>query len=379
MDAGDRGPSGAAPEEAHRHLLELLRGIRDLDAALGAWRPDYGGLPARGAPDPEPPADLTGAHHRYAAGLRYFAANPAVLEGLGDAARGDVEAAMADARDRCGAPAIPFEDLMRGRPGQAVGGAPPWEGPERGGRGEPPVPAAPGEPGEGRRPRSGVALWIGVAALLVAALIVTVVLVAAHVFLGTGPTAAPGVPTAAPATLPPGAVSTGSLPDVLAPAQACAAIPSGQLAPGLAIAATSTGIGTDPATGYSTPYIAVTLASPVGAQTPAFTLVTVVLPSGASPPSSGPPIDRAGIVQLIARWDGAHWFAALRSWSGSSWSAPADSGVQGVDVTQSGATLTIYWQGLNDSDQLGEIVAASGGCATHDLDAGLTPTTRYAG
>lgn len=390
MDTGEREPSEAALGEARRHLLELLRGMRDLDAALGAWRPDYGGLPARPVPDPGPPADVAGAHRRYAAGLLFFSANPALLASLGDPARGDIEAAIADAQERFGAPAIPLEALASGGPQRtgagdagaegdtgAAGDA--WGGPPSRDRGEPPAPSPGDGSGAERRPRSGVALWIGVAALLVTAVIVGVVVVAAHVFLGPGPTAAPPVPTVTPATLPPDAVSTASLPNVLAPAQACTAIPSGQLPAALAITATSSGIGTDPATGYSTPYVTVTLAAPVGAQTPSFTLVTAVLPYAATAPASGIPVDRAGIVQLIAAWDGGHWYAALRSWSGAAWSTPTDTAAQGVDVVQKGAAITVYWQGLHSGDQIGEIVAAAAGCAGHDLSANLTPTSPYAG
>ncbi|HYA00978.1 MAG TPA: hypothetical protein VEK76_11590 [Candidatus Binatia bacterium] len=386
------GPSeGTASErehaEVHRRLIEFLRALRDLDAALGPWRPDYGGLPARLSPDPDASGDLAEAHRHYAEGLGYFADHPQQTWNLGQPSREDVAAAIADAMARCGSPVLPMELLspdgwsadhqLAGKPGPGVTTQGPrarWQGRRETAPGI--EEAAP----DGERPsHRGIVVAVGLMALLVTVVIVVAVVLAAHLFLGQGPTAAGPVATPTPATLPPESVSSLPLPDVLGAASACAAIPSGELPATLGITASSSGIGVDPATGYGTPYVSVELQGPVGAGTPSFALVTAILPFSAAAPSSPPPIDRVGTVQLIAYWDGAHWYGALRSWQGAAWTAPSPGSGAGVDVAQDGTTVTLYWQGLTSGDHYGEVVATSQGCAGHDLGPSLSPTQTYGG
>ena len=447
MASNGMGGAGSADLEARRRLLHFLRGLSELDSALGPWRPDYGGLPARSLPDPQADVDVTSAHRLYANGLAFFADNPEAAWSLGEPSRDDIAAAIADARYRFGSVVVPLQDLLgpeesgaepesdaAGAEPPAPPGSPlpvPGPPPERSAEGlvaspaprsdgvpappnngapaprnnggptppaptqrnagqpAPPSSASPGEPPEWRQPppsrdertverppRSGLAVWIGVAALLVTALIVAVVLIGTHLLLGTGPTAAAGA-TQPQATLPSGAITGGPLPDVMAAAEACGSIPSGQPPASLAISSTASGIGSDPGTGFGTPYVSASLAAPVSSTTPAFSLVIAVLPYGATAPGSGSPIDRAGTVQLIAYWSGSHWYAAMRSWSGSAWTAAANGAGSGVDVTHSGATVTVYWQGLTTGDKYGAVIAAAAGCSLSGLSSALSPTQSY--
>jgi hypothetical protein len=395
----DQPPIRAVPDaEAHHHLLEFLRGVSRLDLALGPWRPDYGGLPARAEAEPAAIADLGEAHRLYAQGLGFFAAHPDAIAGLGGSAD-DVTAAIADAGVRFGVPIIPLEALLYAREAPAGGGAEAEDGvarpaPVSGAR--PAAKAAPPIAGDGwgRRPpppargltgaeapprRSRLAAWVGLGSLIVIVLIVAAILVLSHsLFLSSGPNAGPPPTTPAPATLPSSALSPGPLPSqVLAAAQACSNLPSGQVPPGLAIASASSGIGTDPRTGYGTSSVAVTLGQAVGPGTPATDLIAAVLPGGAASPGTGQPVDRAGSIQLIAYWDGRHWYAALRTWSGSAWSAPSSSSSPPVDVTQVGRVVTLYWQGLATGYRYGVIVATAGGCAATDLSSSFAPTQSY--
>jgi hypothetical protein len=370
----EQSPGSEAVQEAHRRLLQLLRGLSELDAALGPWRPDYGGMAARAAREPGREVDVAAAHHGYASALRYFADHPEAAWSLGEPARVDVSAAIADSRLRFGAPVIPLEALIppgSDSPPRAAAGWAPEEGL--------PAAALAGEPGAPERPpRNPLALVIGLVSLVVTVLIVAVVVVAAKTFLGPGPTAEPAL--AGPPTPTPATAAGGPLPDVLAPARSCPALPSGRLPASLAPSGASSGIAIDPHTGYSTPYVSVTLAQPADGTSPPFSLVIPVLQFGASPPDAGGPLDRAGTVQLIAYWDGAHggqWYAAIRSWSGTSWSAPSDSANPGVDVSENGSTVTLSWMGLTPGDRYGAVVAAQGTCAVLDLNGSLSPTRAY--
>jgi hypothetical protein len=169
---------------------------------------------------------------------------------------------------------------------------------------------------------------------------------------------------------------------VVAPAQACAAIPSGQVPSGLAPTATTSGIGVDPAVGYSNPYIGVQLAGPVPKGTPAFSLIAVVLPFGSTPqPSSAAspraaPVDRAGTLQVIGYWDGSQWHGALRVWSGAAWSLSVDAS-SGVDVVANGATVTLYSQSVPAGAKYGVIVATSSGCSDLGMSSALVPEESY--
>ncbi|MGA8014654.1 MAG: hypothetical protein WCB85_01905, partial [Candidatus Dormiibacterota bacterium] len=226
---------------------------------------------------------------------------------------------------------------------------------------------------------SGLAVAAGIAALLVTGLIVAVAVVAAHYFLGPGPTAGPAAPTPAP-TPPPSSVATvGPLPTLFAAAESCSSIPTGQVPSSLSITSTASGIGTDPATGFGTPYVSITLASPVRPSTPSVTLITAVLPYSATAPTSGSPIDRAGTVQLVAGWEGGDWYGGLRSWSAPAWSSLSDPSSTPVDVTQNGDVVTVYWNGLTNGDRFGVVVATSTGCTALDLSGGTSPTATYAG
>ena len=92
--------------EAHRHLLQFLRGLSKLDAALGRWRPDYGRLravEAASAPSASE-ADIVEAHQLYAEGLGYFAERPGIARTLRMAAANDIAAAIEDSIIRFGAP-----------------------------------------------------------------------------------------------------------------------------------------------------------------------------------------------------------------------------------------------------------------------------------
>ncbi len=358
---------GSDSEEAHRRLLQFLRGLSHLDEALGPWRPDYGGLRARPAPQASADVDLAAAHERYAAALRYFADAPEATWSLGETSREDISAAIADARIRFGGPVIPLEALLPSAPpGPAT--LPLVVEPT-------PAPVPPADLTR-RPPRNALAMVVGLISLLVTGLIVAGVVVAAKAFLGPGPTALPGL-AATPPPVSSGAASTsGPLPDVLAPAN-CPALPTGHLPSALMPSGASSGIAIDPQSGYSTPYVSVTLAQPVSAQSPSLAVVIPVLQYGAGAPNSGGPLDRAGTVQLIAFWDGRHWYAAIRSWSGSSWSAPSDTTTPGIDVSQSARTVTLFWMGLTPGDRYGGVVASGGSCAVVDLSSSLSPTRSY--
>lgn len=423
MAIDDSATTGTSDPAGHHHLLQFLRGLSGLDDALGRWRPDYGGLAARDAPDPGASGDVTPAHRQYSIGLRYFADHPELAWALGEPSRDDVAAAIADARLRFGAPIVPLEELIRGsdpaRAGRARvvegyagdGGSPfsdqwdqgatalpyqaahdaprpfqppapppvveehPWAEPAA------PLPSRPPVDGESSRrpPGSRLALAVGIAALLVTGLIVAIAVVAAHYFLGPGPTAGPAEPTPAP-TPPPSSVATvGPLPTLFAPAESCSAIPTGQVPASLSITSTASGIGTDPATGFGTPYVSITLASPVRQSTPSLALITAVLPYSATAPTSGSPIDRAGQVQLVAGWEGGDWYGGLRSWSAPAWSSLSDPSSAPVDVTQNGDVVTVYWNGLTNGDKYGVVLATSAGCTALDLSGGTSPTATYAG
>jgi hypothetical protein len=398
----ESAPPGAADPEVHRHLISFLRGLSGLDAALGRWRPDYGGLPARPEPDPGAEQDIASAHRLYASGLSFFAEHPELAWGLGEPSRDDLAAAITDARVRFGAATVPLDGLAGAPPEGANGGlssaaapgaspgvpagaplpaptpqpaapvpAPPPPEVRRGGT------AAP-RPASERPPRSGLLLWAGGASLFVIALIVASLVLATRYFLGPGPTAAPALPTAPPTTLPASAATVGPLPTLFGSAESCSSLPSGQVAPALAISSTSSGIGIDPASGYGTSSVSVTLSGAVGPRTPAFALVTAVLPYGATSPTSGSAIDRAGTVQLVAGWDGRHWYGGLRSWSGSAWSGLSNAQGASVDVVQNGRVVTVFWTGLTSGDRYGVVVATSGGCAAAGLSGG-SPSTAYNG
>ena len=217
---------------------------------------------------------------------------------------------------------------------------------------------------------------VGAVALVLMAAIVAVVVVGARTLLATGPTASAPVASPRLATLPASALPSGSPPNVLGPLQGCTTIPSGQLPGGLSIASSSSGIGVDPANGYTIPYLSVKLAGTVGSGTPAFTLVAAILPSGLTPPAAGPAVDRAGTLQLIAYWGGSHWHSALRSWSGTSWTLSVDSS-PGVDIAESGTSVQLFWQGLVPGDLYGVIVAGSSGCADQGMSSALSPQQPY--
>ena len=398
----DSATTGTADPAVHHQLLLFLRGLSGLDDALGRWRPDYGGLAARDAPDPGTIGDVTHAHHLYSIGLRFFADHPELTWALGEPSRDDVAAAIADARLRFGSPTIPLEELIRGSDPasegqgatafleQAAPDAPPAFQPpapppvvEEHPWAEPAAPFSSRPPADGESPRrppgSGLALAVGIAALLVTGLIVAVAVVAAHYFLGPGPTAGPTAPTPAPTALPSSVATVGPLPTLFASAEGCSAIPTGQVASSLSITSTASGIGTDPATGFGTPYVSITLASPVGPSTPSLSLITAVLPFSATAPTSGPPVDRAGTVQLVAGWEGGHWYGGLRSWSAPAWSSLSNPSGSPVDVTQNGDVVTVYWNGLTNGDKYGVVLATSTGCTALDLSGGTSPTATYAG
>jgi hypothetical protein len=427
--------------EAHRHLLEFLRGLSKLDAALGRWRPDYGRLRAAEAAGAQPAteADIVEAHRVYAEGLGYFAERPGIARTLRMAAANDIAAAIEDSIIRFGAPIAPVEWLVSPaaridlQPGArlesgaamseadilAAGGRvalSPWDA-ERAtpkslpGKGlpprrtpppvpnRPPAPPArqgstptgrrgptPGEPPVPSRSRRGLAIVAGVAALVVILILVGIA-AAASKFLGPGPTAPPvGSPTQA--TLPASDLPTASPADVLAPAAECTSIPSGQVPAGLALVSISSGLGTDPTDGYSSPFISVQMSGSVQSSTPTFSLIVAILPfestalpsaatsPGTSPSSAAPPINRAGTVQLIAYWNDGRWQGALRTWSGSAWSLSVGT-ASGVDVVQTGATVTLYGMGLASGDKYGVIVATPAGCADLGLSSSLVPSPAY--
>jgi hypothetical protein len=221
------------------------------------------------------------------------------------------------------------------------------------------------------------------AALVVMALFVVLFILATKVLLGPGPTA-PGGAAASPgrATLPASDLPTGSPADVLAPVTSCTTLPSGKLPTGLALTSTSSGIGTDPAVGYSNPFISIELTGGVQPATPALSLIAAILPfhSTAPPSATASPnnqlINRAGTLQLIAYWDGSRWHGALRTWSGSAWSLLVGA-ASGVDVVQNGAAVTLYWEGLASGDKYGVIIATSGGCADLGMSPALLPGQTY--
>ncbi len=425
MDSFDTA-SGSEETEARRYLHRFLRGLSELDAALGRWRPDYGRLPAAPAPDPHPPsrAEVVEAHRLYADGLRFFADHPRAVRRLERSVADDVAAAVADARDRFGAPAAPLNRLI------SVGSAPAQRRPDVAPPPPPPppppvvAPAIPtpgariapspwdveraaaaagaaeakpngrqaGPSGTGRGQRSGdedprpiprgFAIGMSLAALVIIAIVVTVFLLGAHALLGQGPTAGPASAPPTQATLPASDLPSGSQLAVVAPAEACATIPSGQVPSGLAPTATTSGIGVDPAAGYSNPYIGVQLAGPVPKGTPAFSLIAAVLPFGSTPrpiTAASPkatPVDGAGTLQIIGYWDGSQWHGALRVWSGSAWSLSVDES-SGVDVVANGATITLYSQSVPSGSKYGVIVATSSGCSALGMSSALVPEESY--
>lgn len=421
-DGVDSSDTASGPEqaEAHRHLIQFLRGLSELDAALGSWRPAYGSLPAAEAADPRPRTrdEVVTAHGMYADGLLFFADSPRMARSLRQPSAGDIAAAVADAQKRFGAPIAPLDRLMTPRsptppqpPAAVAPGAPvagesvppaagriadsPWEAERptaaRAANGTPPGRRGSGPPNrrgrpEGEPPRPlgrGFAIVMGLAALAVIAILVAGAVFVAHALLGTGPTAAPPSATTAPATLPASDLPTASGVDVVAPAEACTAIPSGKLPSGLAAVSSASGIGSDPVAGYSNPFVSVRLASAVGTGTPAFDLIAVVLPYQATLPAasataspSAPPVDRAGTLQLVAYWNGSSWVGALRSWSGAAWGLTIAAG-SGVNISQNGATVTLFWQGLAPGDKYGVIVASAAGCADLGLSSALAPEQTY--
>lgn len=424
MDSSDTA-SGSEETEARRYLHRFLRGLSELDAALGRWRPDYGRLPAAPAPDQHPPsrAEVVEAHRLYADGLRFFADHPRALRRLERSVADDVAAAMADARDRFGATAAPLERLISAgsapaprRPDAAPPPPPPppppvaapamttagpriapspWDVEPAGASG--PAEAKPngrqaGPSGRGRGQRGddegpppirrGFAIGMSLAALVIIAVVVTVFLLGAHALLGPGPTAGTASAPPTQATLPASDLPSGSQLAVVAPAEACATIPSGQVPSALAPMATTSGIGVDPAAGYSNPYIAVQLAGPVPNGTPSFSLIAAVLPFGSTPPpgaAASPkatPVDGAGTLQIIGYWDGSQWHGALRVWSGSAWSLSVDS-TSGVDVVADGATITLYSRSVPSGSKYGVIVATSSGCSDLGMSSALVPEESY--
>ncbi|MGD0448726.1 MAG: hypothetical protein ABSB36_08960 [Candidatus Dormibacteria bacterium] len=424
--------------EAHRHLILFLRGLSKLDAALGLWRPDYGRLRASAAAagSPASEADITEAHRLYADGLGYFADRPGIARTLRMAAASDIAAAIEDSIIRFGTPIAPVEWLvspaaradLRAPGGQppgiaiseadilAAGGRvalSPWDAEHSAaappaGRGAPvrkaPPPAPRGsEPAVARQPvkppvqrgpasdrspgqqpgKRGVLIGLGVAALLVMIVLVAAAVFSAKYLLGAGPTAPGAVASPAQATLPPSDLPSGSPANVLAPVAACTTLPSGKLPTGLTLSSTTSGIGTDPAAGYSNPFITIQLSGPVQSSTPAFSLIAAVLPFDATAPASATasatsgPVDRAGTLQLIAFWSGSQWHGALRNWSGSAWSSILVDAASGVDVVQNGPVVTLYWEGLAAGDKYGVIVASSTGCADLGLSSSLVPEQTY--
>jgi hypothetical protein len=425
--------------EAHRHLLQFLRGLNKLDAALGRWRPDYGRLRAASAAaaPPASAADIVEAHGLYADGLRYFVDRAGIARTLRMAAASDIAAAIEDSIIRFGTPIAPVEWLVSAEaridlqpPGGQPPGAPmseadvlaaggrvalsPWDA-ERStptppaGKGAqarptppqpPPAPArqsaapparrgsAAGEPPAQPHRGRGLAVGVGLVALLVMVILVALVVFAAKAFLGPGPTAPSAVAPPTEATLPASELPTASPADVLAPVAACTSIPSGHLPTGLALVSTSSGIGTDPVVGYSNPFITIQMSGTVQSATPVFSLIAAVLPFGSSAPPSATatpsatasatsgPVNRAGTLQLIAYWSGIQWHGGLRSWSGSAWSLSVDA-ASGVDVVQNGASVTLYWEGLAAGDKYGVIVASSTGCADLGLSSTLVPDQTY--
>jgi hypothetical protein len=438
-DDVDSSEPTLSPEqaEAHRHLILFLRGLSKLDAALGRWRPDYGRLRASAAAAGPPPseADITEAHRLYAEGLRYFADRPGIARTLRMAAASDIAAAIEDSIIRFGAPIAPVEwlvspaaradvqapgerppavpiseadilaaggrvalspwDAERSTPTPPAGrGAPVRRAPPPPPRGSEPPPARPpakpparrgsgidGPPGQ-QRGRRAFLVGMGLAALLVLILLVVLAVFSAKYLLGEGPTAPGAVASPTQATLPPSDLPSGSPANVLAPVSACKTLPSGQVPTGIALASTTSGIGTDPAVGYSNPFITIQMKGAVQSSTAAFSLIAGVLPFNSTAPSNATasatsgPVDRVGTLQLIAYWNGSQWHGALRNWSGSAWSLSVDA-ASGVDVVQNGPAITLYWEGLAAGDKYGVIVASSTGCADLELSSTLVPEQNY--
>ncbi len=419
--------------EAHRHLIQFLRGLSKLDAGLGRWRPDYGRLraAAAAAAPPASEADIVEAHGLYADGLRYFADRPGIARTLRMAAANDIAAAIEDSIIRFGAPIAPVEWLvspearidLQAPSGQQPGapmseadvlaaggrvalspwdaerstptptadkGAPARRTPPPPPRGSPPArrgPAAGGSPGQ-PQDRRRFAIGVGLAALVVMVILIAIVVFSAKFLLGAGPTAPGAVASPTQATLPPSDLPTGSPANVLAPVAACTTLPTGQLPAGLTPVSTTSGIGLDPAVGYSNPFITIQMSGAVQSATPAFSLIAAVLPfnstalpsatalpSGTASGANGP-VSRAGTLQLIAYWSGSQWHGALRSWSGSTWTLSVDA-ASGVDVVQRGAAVTLYWEGLASGDKYGVIVASSTGCADLGMSSALVPEQTY--
>ena len=422
MDPSDTA-SGSDATEARRYLHRFLRGLSELDAALGRWRPDYGRLPAASAPDQHPPSrtEVVEAHRLYADGLRFFADHPRALRRLERSVADDVAAAMADARSRFGATAAPLERLISvGRtpsprppvaeppppppppvatPPVTTAGAriapSPWDaertaaagvgGGQPGGRRAGSLSGARGNTADDATPRPlgrGFAIGMSLGALVIIAILVAAVLFLSHALLGQGPTAAPTSAPPTQATLPASDLPSGSQLAVVAPAEACATIPSGQVPSGLAPTAATSGIGVDPAVGYSNPYIGIQLAGPVQKGTPAFSLIAAILPFGSTPQPStaaspkATPVDGAGTLQIIGYWDGSQWHGALRVWSGTAWSLSVDES-SGVDVVANGDTVTLYSQSVPSGSKYGVIVATSTGCSDLGMSSTLIPEESY--
>jgi len=389
-------------EVSREHALTLAgrfpAALATIDQAVGVrWRPPYGDLVAGAGSTGRKTDRLAAAHADYQDALFIFARRPALLTDLPPLQRARLQAAVEDARERFGRDAVTLgyliEVIATAHPEERRSGTgstpPPQQAPLRARtptKTPPPtrafLPAEPNATNAISRPRavqrSGRALALAVGGGSALALLVLIIL--GLRLTGGGGTTGQAAPPVIPATLPPGLSAAGTAPDVTALQHACPSFPSGKTVAAQTVTATASGIAPNPLSGLPTPEVTVSLAGPPSPGIP-LSLTIVVLPFSASPAAvaSGVAADQAGTAQLIAYWDGRSWHRGLRVWSGTAWNTSVDIAANGLDLATTGATVTLFWEGLPTGARFGELIASSAGCASHDMDAMLTPQQQFGG
>src|SRR5207245_9026609 len=122
------------------------------------------------------------------------------------------------------------------------------------------------------------------------------------------PTGRARPPAASKTTVPPTSTTTEAAGPLARLAGSCAAVPAGSVAPFLVVGKVGSGTAPDPRTSLSTRWVGIGFSQSIGAtlQSAApYSVTAVLLPTGATAPTKGVPIDRAGTVQLWIFWDGS--------------------------------------------------------------------------
>jgi hypothetical protein len=158
---------------------------------------------------------------------------------------------------------------------------------------------------------------------------------------------------------------------------ACRSLPMGSVPAYLAVASVANDIGPDPRTQASTRRVGVVTAQSITPSQgkPAYSITAVLLPTGASAPTSGVPVDRAGTVQLWIFWDGTALHKGIRTWNGQSWrmTDENDPASNALTISVGDNAASFYWAGLQAGERFGFVTADTGGCTANALGADLTP------